>query len=227
MSRRIATKLVVFDISGTIIEDGGEVLTALVSALKKSGIACSADELKEWRGASKREVISHFVRRQASMPSSQTVERTYGLFRCELEELYRKSVNPVPGAVATFEWCREHGMQLATTTGFHSEIRDLILERTSWRQFFAANISSSDVKRGRPAPFMIFRAMEAAGIADVREVVNVGDTPLDLQAGSNARVRGVVGVLTGAHSKDRLEREPHTHILPSVAELPPLLDHAL
>jgi phosphoglycolate phosphatase-like HAD superfamily hydrolase len=37
----------------------------------------------------------------------------------------------------------------------------------------------------------------------------------------------VVGVLTGAHSKDRLEREPHTHILPSVAELPPLLDHAL
>lgn len=224
--RRAATGLVVFDIAGTIIGDGGEISIALASALQKSGICCSAQELKEWKGASKREVISHFVERQAGRPSPQTVERTYGLFRRELEELYRKIIDPVPGAVATFEWCREHGMQLATTTGFPGEIRDLILERTSWRHFFAANISSSDVQRGRPAPFMIFRAMEAAGIADVREVVNVGDTPLDLQAGNNAGVRGVVGVLTGAHSRDRLEREPHTHILPSVAELPALLEQA-
>ena len=71
---------------------------------------------------------------------------------------------------------------------------------------------------------MIFRAMETAGIDDVRQVVNVGDTPFDLQAGSNAGVRGVVGVLTGFHGKDRLEREPHTHILPTIAELPLLLE---
>ena len=42
---------------------------------------------------------------------------------------------------------------------------------------------------------MIFRAMETAGTEDVRRVVNVGDTPRDLQAGTNAGVRGVIGVL--------------------------------
>jgi len=220
------TKLVVFDIAGTIVEDGGEVLTALAGAFKQSGVACSADELKEWKGASKREVISHFLRRQAGRqpPSKEAVERTYRAFRGELEGLYRKRLNPVPGAVETFEWCRKRGVLLATTTGFDREIRDLIVERMGWREFFVANVSGSDVKRGRPAPFMIFRAMEAAGIADASEVANVGDTPLDLQAGSNAGVRKVVGVLTGAHSRERLEREPHTHILPSVAELPSLLD---
>jgi phosphoglycolate phosphatase-like HAD superfamily hydrolase len=73
---------------------------------------------------------------------------------------------------------------------------------------------------------MIFRAMETAGIEDVRRVVNVGDTPLDLRAGTNAGVRGVIGVLTGSHGADLLKREPHTHLLPSVAELPTLIEQA-
>ena len=71
---------------------------------------------------------------------------------------------------------------------------------------------------------MIFRAMEAAGVSSVAEVMNVGDTPLDLQAGANAGVAYVVGVLTGLHGEDRLRREPHTHIIPSVAELPDLIE---
>ncbi len=70
---------------------------------------------------------------------------------------------------------------------------------------------------------MLFHAMEIARVASVAEVVTVGDTPLDLQAGTNAGVRGVVGVLTGASTSERLRAEPHTHILPSVANLPELL----
>jgi phosphoglycolate phosphatase-like HAD superfamily hydrolase len=51
---------------------------------------------------------------------------------------------------------------------------------------FAANICSDDVRVGRPSPYMIFHAMEASGIDSVRQVLNVGDTPLDIQAGSRA-----------------------------------------
>jgi phosphoglycolate phosphatase-like HAD superfamily hydrolase len=71
---------------------------------------------------------------------------------------------------------------------------------------------------------MILRAMEATGVTNPAQVINVGDTPLDLQAGTNAGVRGVIGVLTGAHGRERLMREPHTHILTSVADLPTLID---
>ncbi len=221
-------ELVVFDVAGTIIEDRGEVRTALGNALGKNGIPFEQDELKAWTGASKREVIRHFVARENRRKSSSAdvVELTYKLFRSELENLYRHSINPIPGAATTFAWCRERGIQLATTTGFYAEICGLILDLTGWRKYFAANVSSSDVRRGRPAPFMIFRAMETAGIEDVRRVVNVGDTPLDLRAGTNAGVRGVIGVLTGSHGADLLKREPHTHLLPSVAELPTLIEQA-
>jgi len=54
----------------------------------------------------------------------------------------------------------------------------------------------------------------------VHQVMCVGDTVLDLQAGRHAGARYVVGVLSGAHKKAQLEKEPHTHLIASVAALP-------
>lgn len=217
-------RLVVFDIAGTIIEDHGEVIRAFVNALNENGIPFVEDELKKWKGASKREVIRHFVEQvEPNVDVEQKVETSYRRFRSELEKCYTEKVVPITGAVETFRWCRDHDILLATTTGFYREISDLILNQTGWRDFFTANISSSDVPQGRPAPYMIFRAMEATGVQNVKEVVNIGDTPLDLQSGSNAGVAGVVGVLSGEHGRESLEREPHTHIVNSVAELPQLI----
>ena len=217
-----AIKLVIFDLAGTIVEDRGEVLGAFSTALEKHGVAHTTAELKEWKGASKQEVIRHFVQRQAGPGANEsTVAAVYGDFHRELERHYRgNGVLPIPGAAETFAWLHEHGILLATTSGFYREISELILELAGWRDIFSARITSSDVTTGRPAPYMIFRAMEAAGSTSVREVINVGDTPLDLQAGTNAGVREVVGVLTGLHGKDRLQREPHTALLDSVADLP-------
>jgi phosphoglycolate phosphatase-like HAD superfamily hydrolase len=73
---------------------------------------------------------------------------------------------------------------------------------------------------------MIFRCMEATGTLSVACVANVGDTALDLRAGHNAGVRFNVGVLTGAHGRDVLAAEPHTHLLASVADIPTLLADA-
>lgn len=218
-------KLVIFDLAGTIIEDHGEVLRAFACALRQNCIPFADDELKRWKGASKREVIGHFVHQLGARPQQEErVEATYRCFRTELEALYAERLMSVPGSEAAFAWCRDQGILMATTTGFEREVSDLILDQMGWRNLFAANISSSDVRQGRPAPFMIFRAMETSGVQDVGHVISVGDTPLDLQAGSNARVRGVVGVLTGAHDRESLQREPHTHIIGSVAELPQLIE---
>ena len=218
-------KLVIFDISGTIVEDRGEVLEAFGSALMKHNIRFTDAELREWKGASKREVIRHFAARQETPPTAKEIECVYADFRRLLEQHYqRNGVTAIPGAAKTFAWLRERGIQMATTSGFYREVAELILERAGWKTTFAANISSSDVSMGRPAPFMIFRAMEATAVSSVQEVVNVGDTPLDLQAGANAGVSGVVGVLTGLHQEDRLQREPHTDLLPSVADLPALIE---
>ena len=68
--------------------------------------------------------------------------------------------------------------------------------------------------------------MEAVGAEGVGRVAAVGDTALDLRAAHNAGVRYNVGVLTGAHGREVLAAEPHTHLIGSVADLPGLLPDA-
>ncbi len=220
-------KLVIFDVAGTIIEDHGEVVSCLRPALENNDVLVEECELREWKGASKREVIRFFVQRQlgsAEHSAETRIDRTFNDFRQLLAEQYRSAgVAPIEGAESTFRWLLDRSISIAATTGFDREISELVLRAAGWEHIFTNNISSTDVALGRPAPFMIFRAMEAARVTDVSEVVNIGDTPLDLQAGTNASVMGVMGVLTGVHTKERLRKEPHTHILGSVAALPSVL----
>lgn len=147
-------RLVIFDIAGTLIEDRGEGVPAFSGALQNNGIRFTETELKRCKGASKREVIRHFVVQLGWPIAKQTekVEATYRCFHTERKRLYSQPSNPIDGAAATFAWCRRHAIHIATTTGFCREMSDLILEKMGWRAMFTANISSSDVRLGRPAP---------------------------------------------------------------------------
>lgn len=218
-------RLVVLDVGGTIITDTGDIPETLRSALKHHGIDSTPEEIGRWRGASKREIVRHFVDQQslpANVDRDKLTATIYDEFTANLIAVYR-SVPPIDGAEDAIRQLRQSGHLVATTTGFDRAITTSIFRRLGWESYFVATICSDDVAQGRPSPFMLFHAMEAARVDSVAEVVAVGDTPLDLQAGTNAGLRAVVGVLSGASTAEKLRREPHTHILPSVASLPALL----
>jgi|SRR5665213_823304 len=218
-------RLVILDVGGTILQDRGDVVEALRSAMARRDIIVNAAEIAPWRGASKRAVVSHFVdqRSKRSAPERQRLAGDiYRDFVGQVNEAY-KSVPPILRAEETIIRLRESGYLVAATTGFDREIVMPIFRRLGWEKYFAAIIASDDVSQGRPAPYMLFHAMEAAKISSVAEVMAVGDTALDLRAASNAGLRAMVGVLSGAGTKEQLLREPHTEIVASVADLPALL----
>jgi phosphonatase-like hydrolase len=218
-------RLVVLDVGGTIVEDRGDIPETMRSALARHGVASTPEEIARWRGASKREMVRHFVELQKprlDTDREKLIATIYDDFTTNVIAIYR-AVPPVKGAEDAIRQLRESGYLVATTTGFDHAITRSIFERLGWERYFAATICSDDVAQGRPSPFMLFHAMEAARVNSVAQVVAVGDTALDLQAGSNAGMRAVVGVLTGASTAEKLRREPHTHIVPSVADLPALM----
>src|SRR4029078_6331807 len=112
----------------------------------------------------------------------ELIAKIYKEVSSNLLEAYR-TVSPIAGTVNMFQQMRRDGYLLATTTGFDRAITTSIFKRLGWEEYFAASICSDDVVQGRPAPFMLFHAMEAARIESVTQVMAVGDTPLDLQAG--------------------------------------------
>ena len=218
-------RLVALDVGGTILQDHGDVVDALRNAMARRDITVSAAEIVPWRGAAKRAVIRHFVDQQSKLSEAgrQTLSaEIYKTFVEQVSEAY-KTVPPIEGAEEAIRKLRESGYLIATTTGFDREIVMPIFHRLGWEKYFAAMVASDDVTQGRPAPYMLFHAMETAGVTSVAEVMAVGDTPLDLQAASNAGVRGMVGVLSGVGTAEQLRREPHTHIIQSVADLPAIL----
>lgn len=220
-------KLIIFDLAGTVIEDAGQVPKAFTTALGNYGIEVAGDSIRGMRGASKREVIRLFVERQPDIKNTEVDARTeeiYDSFRRTLAGLYEKDgVREIGGATETFTFLRDKGVRVALNTGFDRTITKLLLESMQWDgDLINAVACGDDVAQGRPAPDLIFKAMERSGVAGVDHVANVGDTVLDLQAGRNAGVRYNIGVLSGAHTKEQLEREPHTHLLSSVAALPAL-----
>jgi phosphonatase-like hydrolase len=217
-----AVELVVLDMAGTTVHDGGEVPAAFRSALAAHGVAVTDDELAGVRGASKREVIRTLVTRHQPDALPSLAEEVYDEFRAALAERYGAGVHAVEGAEDVFHWLRRRGVRMALNTGFDRVTTDLLLDALGWRDAVDAVVCGDEVREGRPAPYLIFRAMEATGAASVHRVMNVGDTELDLRAGWNAGVGWNVGVLSGAHPRERLERAPHTHLVASVASLPEL-----
>lgn len=226
-------ELVVLDMAGTTMEEGGQVYLALGEALSDNGIPVDEDELRELMGASKREVVRHFVRKDGGSEGAENevkTDQTYASFRKSLRRRYADggAVRPVDGAEEAFAWLRDRGVKVALTTGFDREIANALLERLGWDAGAVdAVVCGDDVPTGRPAPYMIHRAMEAAGVLDVGEVVVVGDTALDLRAGTNSGACYVVGVLSGGQSPEDLGRVAHTHIVLSVAALPGLIEREL
>lgn len=118
------------------------------------------------------------------------------------------------------------GFKVALTTGFTRDVADMVLDGVGWRVgpledggMVDALVTADEVAAGRFAPYMIFRAMERAGVVDVRRVVVAGDTGADLVAGTRSGAGLVAGVLSGSGSRETLEASPHTHVLPSVVEV--------
>src|SRR5512132_1528557 len=96
--------LVIFDIAGTIIEDHGEVVEAFRIALRDNGIVVPDHELVKRKGASKREVIRHFIEEQFGPIAEHTAQadRTHAAFQRLLRNLYiEKGIKPIPGATET------------------------------------------------------------------------------------------------------------------------------
>jgi len=215
--------LMIFDMAGTTVRDGGQVPAAFGAALAECGIALTDEQLGNVRGASKREAIAELVAKYGSGTWQGRADEVYASFVRHMQREFGAGVQSIPGAVETFAWLRAHGIKIALTTGFDRDVAGLLLDALGWRSLADTFVCGDDVGKGRPAPYLIYHAMEAAGVERIDRVGTVGDTVLDLQAGRNAGVRLNIGVLSGAHDRARLQAQPHTHLLGSVAEVPALL----
>ncbi|MDP5227470.1 MULTISPECIES: phosphonatase-like hydrolase [Arthrobacter] len=225
------TQLVACDMAGTTIDEHGDVYRALARSVEENGVPTTDQDVQTWMGADKVEAITALLKIGGHPADEATVAKSFQRFLAILAELY--TANPptaLPGVEESLRGLRERGVKVALTTGFSADVAGPLLESLNWKLadddaaadaalVLDAVVTSDEVSTGRPAPFMIHRAMERTGVLDVRQVIAAGDTVVDLLAAHHAGVRGV-GVLTGKLGREELAVHPHEAILESVADLP-------
>ncbi|MBO0861061.1 MAG: phosphonatase-like hydrolase [Chloracidobacterium sp.] len=221
-------ELMVFDMAGTTVSEGGAVYQCLRDTLEANGLGVPAGSLNEVKGMDKYEALRTLIERsdmrEELLPGLDAIHED---FVERMIKLYRNapSVGETPGASETFRRLRRAGVKIALNTGFSRDIAQTLIDRLGWErdELIDASVTSDEVNRGRPHPDMIQLLMLKLGVTDPRRVAKVGDTPADLLEGRNSGCGLIVGVTGGSSAREQLELYPHDHLIGSVAELPALL----
>ncbi|MFH8401693.1 phosphonatase-like hydrolase [Streptomyces anulatus] len=233
---RYPFRLVVLDMAGTTVADGGLVEQAFSAAAQRLGVRPGSDEharqlayVRATMGESKISVFRHLFAGEGSEGGEDKAQRANTAF----EEAYGELVDagrvaPGPGAREAVERLASEGRTVVLTTGFARPTQDAILAALGWQDLVPLTLCPADAGgRGRPFPDMVLAAFLRTGaVDDVRRTAVAGDTSYDMLSGVRSGAGIVAGVLTGAHDKDRLSRHGATHVLGSVAELPDLIARA-
>jgi len=204
-------RLVLFDIDGTLIWTGGAGSRAMTRAFREW---CGIDDCLAGipvPGRTDTIILSDVLARHSLAADAEVrAELLAVYFRCLSEELSALAprFGPLPGVVALLDALASRpSITVALLTGNHSHGARLKLERFSLYTYFPLGAFGEDAAdRNDLVPVALDRA-RASGLPDVtpRDVVVVGDTPLDVACG-RAHGSRTVAVATGGFSLEELRR---------------------
>ena len=219
-------ELIVFDMAGTTVHDESDVAKCLQLAFKEENIEITLKSALEVMGIPKPVAIGQLLTDYVNEPSiinDRLIDKLHLSFVNKMVNHYLTSdhVRERTSVSELFKYLREKKIKIAIDTGFDRQITDVILKRLDWikNNLIDVSVTSDEVEYGRPYPDMIFKAMQLTGVEDVKNVAKVGDTASDMQQGMAAKCGWVIGVTTGAYSKEDLEKFPHTHLVERVSEI--------
>jgi phosphonoacetaldehyde hydrolase len=168
-----------------------------VAAFAKRGVHVTVAEAREPMGLHKKVHIRTMLEMKSVGVKWQTVNG-HEWDETDVEELYRDVTalqlaavvrygQLIPGVRECVAELRARDIKIAGTTGYFQAAATVVLEVAKTQGYNPDfSICSDEVTAGRPAPWMIFRCMEALNVFPPCAVVKVGDTPVDMADGRNA-----------------------------------------
>jgi phosphonoacetaldehyde hydrolase len=254
----VSIRLVVFDWAGTTVDHGScAPVVPFVAAFGRHGVEVSPAEARRPMGLHKRDHVRELFRLPAVADRwraahgrawrEEDVESVYRAFVPLQMDVLDGYADPLPGVPAAVAELRRRGVKVGGTTGYFRAAAERVAAAARARGYAPdVTLGPDDVPAGRPAPWMLFRVMEATGVFPPAAVVKVGDTVPDIEEGRNAGAWSVGVTHTGSEvgcpaaefaalpERDRLDRveaaarklrAAGAHaVVESAADVPALLD---
>lgn len=223
----MSIKLAVFDMAGTTVMDRSNVALAFINAFAKQELDITEADANPLMGYHKPLAIQLMLEKLGMEPDAGLIEEIHADFEEEMVDFYEYDpvVKPMPDAEEVFLQLKEKGIRIALNTGFSKRIAETIVHRFQWKEKGLVDdfIGSNEAAMGRPYTYMISELMKRAEVEEAKDVIKIGDTPVDIEEGRNAGCHLVIAMTTGATSRDVLEAAQPDHILNQLSDIPAIL----
>ena len=229
-------RAILFDWAGTTVDHGSRApVEVFLEVFRRAGVELSSAEARGPMGRAKRDHLEQLLalprvaaawRAAHGRPAGPAdVDRLYDDFLPLQTVVLERHADVIAGVSEVVAECRKRGVKIGATTGYTQALMEVAapLARAGGYEPDVI-ICADDVPRGRPAPWMLFRAAERLDVYPMSEVVVVDDTRVGIEAGLNAGAWTVAITRTGnslglsLEELARLDRDDLAARLESAAE---------
>jgi phosphoglycolate phosphatase len=205
---------ILWDLDGTLLDTLGDLTDAANYALRSHGYPeRTMEEMRTFIGSGARLLI------QRATPAGGDADSVQRLFHSYYESHCRIKTKPYDGIVeALAELGKKYPMAIVSNKP-DSAVKALCDE--IFPGIYARG-ESSDCPR-KPAPDMVFKAMETIG---VQRCIYVGDSDVDVQTAKNAGMP-CLSVLWGFRNRDEIATAGGTHFCERVSQLQEKLEELI
>lgn len=127
-----------------------------------------------------------------------------------------EDIEIIEGVQKTLKYLHDKGYLLAIVSADDTTSMDLFIDKYGLREYFDKIITSDSSDYHKPQKELLQLIMDDLNIAKENTMM-VGDTEMDIELGQNAKVRKIIGVLSG--SGDTQDLRNADIVLNSVAEM--------
>lgn len=175
---------VLLDIDGTLIDSNDAHALAWVAALAEQDIHVRREDVRRLIGMGGDKLLPAITGVDAESALGQGIgERRAELFR----ERYLPGVSAFPGSRALLERMSADGLTLVAASSAKADELGALLARAGATGLLRGATSSDDAERSKPDPDIVVEAIARSG-HHPGELVMLGDTPYDVEAGTRAGV---------------------------------------
>lgn len=216
--------MIVFDMSGTVINDSGLFYKTIFNTLQDNGLKIDRKDIQNWYGLSKYEIMNYYLYNFKKNNDNPGIIKAqiYKDFNTKLIEQYFNNNNiklmnkNIPNL---FNQIKEKNIKICLNTGFNKNIQEELIRKLNLNTLIDDYICSDDVQNERPDPDMIIELMKKHNINDPKQVIKIGDTKNDILEGLNANCLLSIGVLTGRSNFNNLIDAGANHIINDLNDL--------
>ena len=205
------TKLIIFDLDGTLIDTRTDIANACNHALEQCGFP--QRDIEEYNMLVGRGIDNLF---RGAMPASEVNEENVARMRSLFVPYYNEHgcdwTRPYDGIMDILEVLKDKGLHFAVASNKYQEGTQSLVEKFFGKYDFVKILGQREGRPIKPDPQIVDEAME--GVPGIRkdEVIYVGDSNVDMETGINAGVR-TIGVTWGFRTREELQAySPHALI---------------